>query len=56
MFFLKLFLVHVWERYFDPWALTAADVQRLQQNERNMICWICKVKIMNKISPKSEIK
>ena len=35
------------------WALTIADVQILQQNERAMIRWICKVKIRDKISTNS---
>ena len=29
----------------ECWALTTAEVQRLQQNEHAMIRWICKVKI-----------
>ena len=34
----------------ECWALTTADVQRLQRNERTMIRWICIVKISDKIS------
>ena len=34
-------------------ALTAADVQRLQRNERAMIRWICKVRIRDKMSSDS---
>ena len=34
----------------ECWALTTADGQRLQRNERAMIRWICKVKIRDKIS------
>ena len=33
----------------ECWALTTADVQRRHGNEHAMICWICKVKIRNKI-------
>ena len=29
----------------ECWALTTADVQRLQENEHAMVCWICRVKI-----------
>ena len=37
----------------ECWALTTVDVQRLQQNERTMICWTSKVKIGDKISSNS---
>ena len=37
----------------ECWALTTADVQRLQRNERAIIRWICKVKIRDKISSNS---
>ena len=35
------------------WGLTTADVYRFKQNEHAMICWICKVKIGDKISSHS---
>ena len=34
----------------ECWALTTADAQRHQRNERAMIRWICKVKISDKMS------
>ena len=34
----------------ECWALTTANAQRHQRNERAMIRWICKVKISDKIS------
>ena len=37
----------------ECWALTTAEVQRLQRNECAMIRWICKVKIRDKISSDS---
>ena len=37
----------------ECWALTTADVLRLQRNERAMVRWICKVKIRDKISSDS---
>ena len=33
----------------ECWVLTTADVQRLQQNKRAMIYWICEVKVSDKI-------
>ena len=37
----------------ECWALTTADVPRLQQNEWAIICWIRKVKVRDKISSDS---
>ena len=37
----------------ECWALTTADVQRLQKNKCAVIRWICKVKIRDGISSDS---
>ena len=40
----------------ECWALTIADVQRLQRNDHPMIRWIGKVQISDKISSDSSFK
>ena len=37
----------------ETWAMTAATLSRLRQNDRAMICWICNVKAKDEVSSDS---